>query len=147
MNVNNIYIGDLTKGLTMSTATVDAWVDTVDQYGKAGWITLMVLGFILFWPVGLALLAYLIWSGRMGCNNRSSRAWSGKRWQRNASRVSSGNTAFDDYREETLKRLEEEQKAFSSFLDNLRKAKDKAEFDEFMRDRHDVSPDGEAPAH
>lgn len=48
---------------------------------------------------------------------------------------SSGNTAFDDYREETLRRLEEEQQEFTGFLDRLRRAKDKAEFDQFMTER------------
>lgn len=45
---------------------------------------------------------------------------------------SSGNRAFDDYRMETLRRLEEEQKEFREFLDRLRHAKDKEEFDAFM---------------
>jgi hypothetical protein len=45
---------------------------------------------------------------------------------------SSGNRAFDDYRMETLRRLEEEQNEFREFLDRLRHAKDKQEFDEFM---------------
>ena len=49
--------------------------------------------------------------------------------------ASSGNTAFDEYREETLRRLEEEQKEFFEFLERLRHAKDKAEFDQFMEDR------------
>ena len=53
---------------------------------------------------------------------------------------SSGNTAFDDYRNETLKRLEEEQKEFSGFLDRLRRAKDKAEFDQFMAERRNTPP-------
>jgi hypothetical protein len=53
---------------------------------------------------------------------------------------SSGNTAFDDYRAEALKRLEEEQKEFSSFLDRLRRAKDKAEFDQFMAERRSTPP-------
>lgn len=48
---------------------------------------------------------------------------------------SSGNAAFDDYRNETLKRLEDEQKEFTGFLDRLRRAKDKAEFDQFMAER------------
>jgi hypothetical protein len=47
----------------------------------------------------------------------------------------SGNRAFDEYRMETLKRLEDEQQEFRSFLDRLRHAKDKAEFDQFMSDR------------
>ena len=49
--------------------------------------------------------------------------------------ASSGNRAFDEYREETLKRLEDEQSEFQSFLERLRHAKDKAEFDQFMDDR------------
>jgi Protein of unknown function (DUF2852) len=49
--------------------------------------------------------------------------------------ASSGNRAFDDYRAETLKRLEEEQREFKEFLARLRFAKDRAEFDQFMADR------------
>ena len=48
---------------------------------------------------------------------------------------SSGNRAFDEYRTETLRRLEEEQREFKEFLDRLRHAKDKAEFDQFMAER------------
>jgi hypothetical protein len=47
-------------------------------------------------------------------------------------RTSSGNHAFDEYRAETLRRLEEEQQEFMAFLERLRHAKDKAEFDQFM---------------
>jgi hypothetical protein len=45
---------------------------------------------------------------------------------------SSGNRAFDEYRVETSKRLEEEQTEFKDFLDRLRHAKDKEEFDQFI---------------
>ena len=51
------------------------------------------------------------------------------------SSYSSGNAAFDEYRAETLKRLEEEEREFRAFLEKLRKAKDKAEFEQFMSDR------------
>ena len=51
--------------------------------------------------------------------------------------LSSGNRAFDDYRAQTLQRLEEEQREFRDFLERLRKAKDKAEFDQFMAERRD----------
>ena len=61
---------------------------------------------------------------------------------------SSGNRAFDDYRAETLKRLEEEQREFRNFLDRLRFAKDKTEFDQFMAERrnhgHDAGPQPQA---
>ncbi len=48
---------------------------------------------------------------------------------------SSGNRAFDDYRADTLKRLEDEEREFKDFLTRLRAAKDRAEFDAFMADR------------
>ena len=57
------------------------------------------------------------------CNSRKSQSHS------------TGNTAFDAYKEDTLKRLEDEQSAFQSFLQRLREAKDKTEFDDFMNDR------------
>jgi hypothetical protein len=49
--------------------------------------------------------------------------------------ASSGNSAFDDYRSETLKRLEDEQREFKDFLGRLRFAKDRTEFDQFMAER------------
>ena len=112
-------------------ARAEGWLD---DRGKGAWIAAMVLGFIFFWPIGLALLAYMIWSKRMFSGNctpmtrrhRSSVARRGR---------TTGNTAFDAYREETLRRLEEEQEAFEAFLERLRAAKDKSEFDQFMEDR------------
>ena len=47
----------------------------------------------------------------------------------------SGNAAFDEYKLDTIRRLEEEQQEFQDFLENLRKSKDKVEFDQFMSDR------------
>ena len=58
---------------------------------------------------------------------------------------SSGNRAFDEYRTETLKRLEDEQREFRDFLDRLRMAKDKSEFDQFMTERRN-RPNPEQPA-
>jgi hypothetical protein len=112
----------------------------LDQLGKPAWIALVVVGFIVWWPVGLATLAYAIGSGRMGCWKRHDFG----RWSADpAGHVagwwkeprSSGNRAFDEYRMETLRRLEEEQREFREFLERLRLAKDKAEFDQFMADR------------
>jgi hypothetical protein len=123
-------------------------VATLDDLGRPAWIAVMVAGFILFWPIGLAILAYLLWSGRMGCGRhggdmsrwqqRMADKWDGKmeRWGREMRGFhSSGNHVFDDYREETLRRLEEEQREFREFLARLRKAKDKEEFDQFMAER------------
>jgi hypothetical protein len=57
---------------------------------------------------------------------------------------SSGNRAFDEYREQTLKRLEEEQREFREFLERLRFAKDRQEFDQFMAERRN-QPRDEGP--
>ena len=59
-------------------------------------------------------------------------------------RPSSGNHAFDEYRTETLRRLEEEQREFRDFLDRLRFAKDKSEFDQFMAERRN-RPEPQTP--
>jgi len=53
----------------------------------------------------------------------------------------SGNTAFDDYRREMLRRLEQDHQDFRAFLERLRQAKDKAEFDQFMADRDRRGPE------
>ncbi len=123
-------------------ATAENWLD---ERGKGAWIAAMILGFIFFWPVGLALLAYMIWSKRMfnKCSGRHGRHMSHSRGhERMAARMaqrhafrSSGNTAFDAYKADTLERLEREQEEFESFLDRLRAAKDQSEFDDFMEER------------
>lgn len=124
----------------------------MDEFGKPAWIALTVLGFVIWWPVGLATLAFAIGSGRMGCGHHGGtdrferkmqrfqekmdrmRAWGA---HRGFGEPSSGNRAFDDYRAETLRRLEDEQREFREFLDRLRFAKDKTEFDAFMSERRD----------
>jgi hypothetical protein len=110
----------------------------LDGWGKGAWIAAFVLGFIVFWPIGLAILGYTIWSGRMGCWKHR-----GRQPRRGFNSRSSGNSAFDEYRAETLRRLEEEQTEFESFLERLRRARDKAEFDQFMNERRRPGPDAE----
>ena len=117
----------------------ETWLDTK---GKGAWIAAMVLGFIFFWPVGLALLAYMIWSKRMFSTSCRKGAWG---TVPTVTRTT-GNSAFDAYKADTLRRLEEEQHRFEAFLERLREAKDKAEFDQFMDERARKSEDrgGEA---
>lgn len=108
--------------------------DWLDERGKGAWIVAMILAFIACWPVGLAILGYMIWSKRMfSCRHRSS-----KDIRTHHYAVSTGNTAFDAYREETLKRLEDEHREFLDFLQKLREAKDKSEFDQFMQGRKEL---------
>jgi hypothetical protein len=130
----------------------------LDEVGRPAWIMAMIAGFIIFWPIGLAILAFTIWSGRMGCRNYAYagdgrgdwRAFKDewrqkKREMREAFRAErnrfrgavggSSNSAFDEYKAETLRRLEQEQAEFNEFLDNLRRSRDKAEFEQFMQNR------------
>ena len=121
----------------------------LDSPWHPGWIAVTILGFIIWWPIGLALLFFTLGSRKMGCwsNGIAGRTrWSGcsTRWTGCAAAwkaaafgfgfgpPTSGNRAFDEYRTETLRRLEEEQVEFRNFLDRLRHAKDKEEFDQFM---------------
>lgn len=113
----------------------------LEQLSTPIWIALAILGFVLWWPLGLAILAYILWSGRMKCcqfgfgrsNGRSEDVDGNQDWLRRPR--TSGNRAFDEYRAETLRRLEDEHRAFQEYLDRLRMAKDRAEFDEFMAER------------
>ncbi len=115
----------------MALASIRDWLD---ERGKAAWIVAMILAFVAAWPVGLALLAYIIWSKRMfSCRHRHDRAT----FRRQGFAAPTGNTAFDAYREETLKRLEDEHSEFLNFLQKLREAKDKSEFDQFMQGRNE----------
>lgn len=136
----------------------------LDEFGKPAWIALTVLGFIVWWPLGLATLAFTIGSGRMGCGYRGHDRWQHKMdrlqskmdWMRSKmsggpgyggspfGAPSSGNSAFDEYRNDTLRRLEEEQREFKAFLERLRFAKDKTEFDAFMAERRN-RPAPESP--
>lgn len=112
-------------------------------------ILLMILGFVVFWPLGLLMLAYILWGDRIP-DFRRNVGDSGRQWtrefrgcgsgSRNTSR--SGNVAFDEYRAKELERLEQERRRldedrreFEEFVRNLRRAKDQEEFDRFMADR------------
>jgi hypothetical protein len=133
-----------------------AVVAKLDELGPGAWFALTLIGFIIWWPLGLATLAYFVWSGRMGCWRRGE-AWRGgermmnDRWREATNwwrqPPSSGNRAFDEYRAETLRRLEEEQREFREFLERLRVAKDKTEFDAFMAERRARTSSPPPPAH
>ncbi len=112
---------------------------------KAVLITAMVLGFIFVFPVGFLILGFMIGAGRLG--RRWARRYGmdpatspepGRAWEAfscGPRRSPSGNAAFDEYRVETLRRLEEEQKDFAAYLERLRFARDRQEFEQFMTDR------------
>ncbi|MEX0627786.1 MAG: DUF2852 domain-containing protein [Cucumibacter sp.] len=114
-------------------------------------IALMVVGFILWWPLGLAMLAYILWGEHFGGSAEKAGSWISrgrscmqdmKYHARHRRHEMSGNRAFDEYREAELRRLdeerrrlEEEREEFAEFLRNLHMARDREEFDRFMADR------------
>lgn len=141
---------------------------TLDHYGKPAWIAVLILSFMVWWPVGLMMLAFMIGSRRMcgrGYGSHFERKMERMQWKMDRMRgrmhgfgwggpsrgfgfgpPPSGNHAFDEYRTETLRRLEDEQREFQEFLERLRFAKDKSEFDQFMSERRDrPAPDSSAP--
>jgi len=120
-------------------------------------ILLMVLGFMAFWPLGVLMLAYIVWGHRIpafrqdwrDAKNSWKREFHGRRFgacawggSDRSARYDSGNSAFDEYRQAELRRLDEERRRldgeraeFEAFVRNLRRAKDQEEFDRFMSER------------
>ena len=142
----------------------NAWQQATGR-GSRRWrpleIAAVVAGFAIYWPIGLAILGYKVWNreGRPDIADNARREWREARQQwkanmrgcgwRNESRGGgwgmrpTGNSAFDDWRTAELARLEEErqklvmaEREFAEHLDNLRRARDREEFDRFMSARN-----------
>ena len=136
------------------------WRRSGGSHWTAFEILAMVLGFIVFWPIGLAILGYKFWQRRYGgpdLQTLATNKWQDARtmmsgnsssWgcgaMKRASRyyAASGNAAFDDWRTAELVRLDEErrkldeaQREFAEYVDAIRRAKDREEFERFMAER------------
>ncbi len=114
---------------------------------QRGWsplnVVLMIAGFIFFWPLGLAMIAWIIWGDEIGrmFGDAKAQFHSATRaapFSAAASRRT-GNLAFDDYRAAELARLAEERRKleemraeFEGFVAELHRAKDQEEFKRFM---------------
>lgn len=123
---------------------------------KPGWsplnIVLMILGFVFFWPLGLAMLMYNIWGHKLGDLTKDfKRQFDGVfDWSTQSQPMrATGNAAFDAYRARELARLEEERakidamrKEFDDHLATLRQARDQEEFDRFMTSRDKAKKEG-----
>jgi hypothetical protein len=138
------------------------WANARWRRGGSRWtafeIVAMILGFIVFWPIGLAILGYKYWQNRAGGPDLQTFAasrWQDARTMMNSSwgcggamrrsrfySPSTGNMAFDEWRSAELERLDEErrklddaQREFAEYVDAIRRAKDREEFDRFMAER------------
>ncbi|TDH61485.1 DUF2852 domain-containing protein [Dankookia rubra] len=94
----------------------------------------MVAGFATWWPLGLAVLA--LWKGGRLAGSRGGFGMPGQ------PAAVTGNTAFDAHRAAVLQRLaverralDDQQREFGAFLDQLKRARDREEFDRFMQGR------------
>jgi hypothetical protein len=130
------------------------------QGGCAHWrpfeVAAVVLGFFIFWPIGLALLFLKLWGKSFGYQGdlfsfaaeqgaKVKTAFADAResgWAGPSFMQSTGNVAFDEWREGELARLEEErrkladaEREFAEHIAELRRARDRDEFDSFMRAR------------
>ena len=115
-----------------------------------GWeITGIVLGFVFAWPLAVA---YLVWKFAGYPVPEAVRAYVESRWDSGLPSSpwtglrSTGNSAFEEYRrrelqrlEEERRRLDEESRAFAVFVEELKRAKDREEFDAFMAKRRSGS--------
>ena len=114
-------------------------------------IAMMVLGFVIFWPLGLAMLAYILFGERLKGFKRDANnsvdgfcsSFKRKSHRYGRANFGTGNVAFDDWRDAELSRLDEERRKldemreqFDEYVRELRRAKDQEEFDRFMRDRN-----------
>ncbi len=150
--------------------------------GRSFWhpaeLIAMVIGFIIWWPIGLAILALKMWQRRTGhdgdlvdaaqgvCMQGGrwastkargmdfSRGWSDMptRWSRGGTAAPTGNSAFDEWRSAELAKLEEQrrklvdaEREFAEHIDSLRRARDREEFDRFMRARNAQTPNHDSP--
>ena len=107
-------------------------------------IILMVIGFAVFWPLGLAMLAWIIWGDEISAKAEALKGQFRDATDRvtgsgSAPFANTGNAAFDEYRARELERLAEERRKleemrseFEDFLKELRRVKDQEEFDRFM---------------
>lgn len=106
----------------------------------------LVVGFVIFWPVGLAFL-YLILTGR-DVPQTLQRGWHILRDKVSGHRAGtgfgqrSGNAVFDDHLraeyarlELEKRRLEDEKVAFAEFLDRLGKERDREIFNQWRAER------------
>ena len=114
-------------------------------------IAMMIVGFMIAWPLGLAVIAYIIWGDRLeafktdvnAATDKASGLFQSARGTFGAAGGHTGNVAFDEWRDGELKRIEAERAKlaearheFDSYLRELRRAKDEEEFRLFMAERN-----------
>jgi hypothetical protein len=113
----------------------------------------LVFMFLYFWPLAVA---YLVWKFmgypvpqelRRTVEEAFLNPLRNMRWGAPSAFTGTGNLAFDEYRRSELERLErerrrldEEASEFRTFVEDLKRAKDREEFDAYMARRRNSGP-------
>ncbi|CAN5411507.1 hypothetical protein BH10PSE7_BH10PSE7_34470 [soil metagenome] len=106
------------------------------QARKGRWtplgIVAVIAGFIVWWPLGLAAIAYILWGGSIDglldeCIQKVRDVFAARPAAPFAS-----SEPFEVYRDTTLGRLEAEQARRADYLRRLREASDRAAFDRIL---------------
>ncbi len=137
--MNTTYDNDTRSGRIAKAMIRPAWTPVT--------IAMMIIGFMIFWPLGLAMIAYILWGDRLEefkssvneKTDRFSKGWSRDCGSHRNHSSRSGNVAFDEWRDAEIERLREERRKleemrseFEDHIREMRRAKDSKEFDEFM---------------
>ena len=113
----------------------------------------IVVAFVYWWPLAAAYIAWKV-AGYPALSELRGLAGRGLSWNAGATRSrfaaafeaanggNTGNLAFDAYRRSEIERLDaqrralqEESRAFAEFVEELKRAKDREQFDAFMQKR------------
>lgn len=115
-------------------------------------LAMMILGFIFFWPIGLAILAFNFWNRRGQPMPFANTPFATMMDRAPFARPATGNVAFDEWRRAELERIERErgklaeaEREFAAFSEELRRAKDREEFERFMQARRNGPAAPDAP--
>lgn len=117
-------VQSIAANVTDALARGEKWLD---DHGTGAWIIAIVAGFMVFPPIGLALL---IWVGfaRSLYRNRAGREIEVPA----RTPAADANTAYDAHRAESLDQLDDEQSRFESFVDQVRTRRDRDDFDAYL---------------
>jgi hypothetical protein len=125
--------------------------------GRGVEIVGIILGFVFVWPLALI---YLVWKFMGYPVPNEAKEFFDRNFSRLADTVrvrphfsSTGNYAFEEYRRRELERLEEERRrlddearAYAEFVEELKRARDREEFDAFMARRRSSQSPGPSAA-
>jgi hypothetical protein len=119
------------------------WTQSTFRHGPPPIVAILGVGaaFMLFPPLGLAALAFVLWRARHGGGSwRQGFTRDGAPWRQG--RPMTSNSAFEERRRETLTRLAEEGEAFNEFERRRHEAREREAFDRFMAERAAKAADG-----